>query len=142
MRNANDDSQGTGTGGITLNLKLVGRRIKEVRTKRKMSQKTLANRADISDPYLCNIECGKKTASMDVLVRIANALDTSVDDLLAGVQQNNNYCYEDEVSKMMNDCSSYEKRIIYETVKALKKSLRDNKPIIEDEIVYSIQTNW
>ena len=77
-------------GGIALNLKLVGKRIKEERIKIKMSQKTLAYRANISVPYLSNIECGKKTLSMDVLIRIANALDTSVDNLLSGVQQKDN----------------------------------------------------
>lgn len=129
-------------GGIALNLKLVGKRIKEERIKIKMSQKTLAYRANISVPYLSNIECGKKTLSMDVLIRIANALDTSVDNLLSGVQQKDNRSYESEVGRLMNDCTSYEKRIIYETVKALKNSLKENKSIIEDEIIYSIQTNW
>ena len=79
---------------------------------------------------------------MDVLIRIANALDTSVDNLLSGVQQKDNRSYESEVGRLMNDCTSYEKRIIYETVKALKNSLKENKSIIEDEIIYSIQTNW
>ena len=61
--------------------------------------------------------------SLETLIDIANALHISVDSLLAA-----NVMYKtefrDEFSELMSDCEEYEKRIIVDTVKTLKQSLR------------------
>ena len=46
----------------------------------------LAEKSDISDPYLSYIECGRRKSSLEVIVRIATELGTSVDSLLEGNQ--------------------------------------------------------
>ena len=102
----------------------------------------LAAKAEISEPYLSNIECGKKKASIEVLIRIANALDTSVDCLLSGIQQKDGGHYEGDVAELMKGCSQYEKRVILEMAAALKKTLKENHSIIEDEIITAIQSEW
>ena len=40
-----------------------------------MSQEKLAEKADLSVPYISEVECGKDNISVDSLVRIANALN-------------------------------------------------------------------
>ena len=59
---------------MIINAKLIGKRIKEVRTARKMPQMLLAEKCDISDSYLSYIECGRKTPSLEVIIRIAREL--------------------------------------------------------------------
>lgn len=125
-----------------MNTKLVGKRIKEIRSKRRMAQSVLAERCDISVSYMSHIECGDRTASMDVLVKIANALDTTVDVFLTGVQLKDIGNYENEIADLMKGRSPYEKRIIYETVSALISALKANKRLIEDEVLNSIQDSW
>ncbi|MBT9368723.1 helix-turn-helix transcriptional regulator [Rhizobium sp. CSW-27] len=56
-------------------------RIRTFRTYRKMSVSELAA-AGISQPYLSEIESGKKTGSVDVLKRIAAALKVDLDDIV------------------------------------------------------------
>lgn len=57
-------------------------RIRTFRTYRKMSVSDLAAAAGISQPYLSEIESGKKTGSVDVLKRIATALKVDLDDIV------------------------------------------------------------
>lgn len=57
-------------------------RIRSFRTYRKMTVSELAAAAGISQPYLSEIESGKKTGSVDVLKRIAAALKVDLDDIV------------------------------------------------------------
>ncbi|MCG7657944.1 helix-turn-helix domain-containing protein [Wielerella bovis] len=52
------------------------RRLKEI------SQEELAFRADISKTYICEIESGSRAVSIDVMGRIADALEVSLERLL------------------------------------------------------------
>ena len=60
----------------------VGRRIAKARTEKGYSQAVLAEKANISISHLSNIERGRKSLSAEVLFKIAEALQTSVDSLL------------------------------------------------------------
>ncbi|NKN39477.1 helix-turn-helix transcriptional regulator [Agrobacterium sp. a22-2] len=53
-----------------------------IRTYRGMTVSELAAAAGISQPYLSEIESGKKTGSVDVLKRIATVLRVDLDDLV------------------------------------------------------------
>lgn len=56
--------------------------IRTFRTYRGMTVSELATAAGISQPYLSEIEAGKKTGSVDVLKRIAVALKVDLDDIV------------------------------------------------------------
>jgi DNA-binding XRE family transcriptional regulator len=56
--------------------------VRVFRTYRKMTVSELAEAAGISQPYLSEIESGKKTGSVDVLKRIATALKVDLDDIV------------------------------------------------------------
>lgn len=56
--------------------------IKVWREYRSMSQQNLAQVAEISVPYLSQIETGKRKGSVEVLAAIAQALNLSLDDLI------------------------------------------------------------
>lgn len=57
-------------------------RIRTYRTYRKMTVSELAAAAGISQPYLSEIESGKKKGSVDVLKRIAAVLKVDLDDIV------------------------------------------------------------
>ncbi|OLP62629.1 transcriptional regulator [Xaviernesmea oryzae] len=56
--------------------------IRTYRTYRNLTVSELAAAAGISQPYLSEIEAGKKTGSVDVLKRIAGVLKVDLDDLV------------------------------------------------------------
>ena len=51
--------------------------IKERREQLGISQKQLAEKADISQSFLCDIEQGRSKPSIDTALKIADALDIS-----------------------------------------------------------------
>lgn len=112
---------------MSINFKLIGRRVKESRIQKQMSQAELAERIDMSVSYISHIETAKKQASLESLVRIANVLGITVDHMLSGNQANDPSEYWADLVGIIEDCTSYEKRIIYEIALAAKKSLHENK---------------
>jgi DNA-binding XRE family transcriptional regulator len=56
------------------------------RLRAEMSRGELGSRAAVSTRRLGQVEEGRAAATLDVWVRIAGALDASLDDLLAGVR--------------------------------------------------------
>lgn len=49
--------------------------LKEIRTRKKMSRKKVAELSKISEAYLSMIENGKRTPTVEVINNIANALN-------------------------------------------------------------------
>lgn len=111
---------------MSLNFKLIGRRVKEIRNLKQMSQAELAERIDKSVPYISHIETATKQASLTTLVQIANALEVTADTLLIGNQTNDQAEYHLELARLVDDCNSAERQFIYEMASAAKNSLRIN----------------
>lgn len=109
-----------------VNFRLIGKRIKEVRESGNLSQMDLAERTELSVSYISMIENAKRKVSLDALIRIANVLGVTVDELLNGNQLYNPTEYQTDMDQLFEDCNNYEKRIIYELAKAVKTILRDN----------------
>lgn len=119
---------------MSVNFKLIGKRVKEVRIEKGLSQAELAVRCKTSAQYLSQIENGKKQASLQILVTVAEVLGVSLNELLNGNQVNNPKEYRSDILKLFADCSSYEKRVLFEVLKSTKTILRDNKQLLEKEI--------
>lgn len=62
----------------------IGRRIARRRKELGLRQAAVCERADINDKYLSCIERAKSIPSLEVLVRLAVALDTTPDEFLTG----------------------------------------------------------
>ncbi len=60
----------------------LGRKIFARRKELGFSQNTLAEKLDISREHLAKIETAKRTVSLDLLIDIAESLDTSVKELI------------------------------------------------------------
>ena len=112
---------------MVLNYERIGVHIRVMRKKRGLSQENLAEMTEMSTKYISHIETAKKNASLESIVKIADALGITVDRLLYGVQRNDKTAYEPELHEVISDCNSYEKSVILDTVAELKRSLRKNK---------------
>jgi len=62
---------------------IFGEYLRELRTSAGLSQEALAEKAGLHRNYIGHIERGEKTASLDVLVRLAAAFNLSLPDALA-----------------------------------------------------------
>lgn len=112
---------------MSLNYSLIGLRVKEVRKQSHITQAELAEMTNLSISYISHIETSQKRASLESLVRIADALGVTVDELLNGNQLNNPTEYQTDIDLVMADCTQPEKRLMYEIIQATKAILRNNK---------------
>ena len=60
----------------------LGKRIRESRIKKGYTQQDLADRADIGAVYISEIERGIKMPSLNIFIKIIDALDVSADYIL------------------------------------------------------------
>jgi len=65
-------------------VRLFAERLKEVRRSRNMTQAELARRAHVPPSYISDLEKAKVAPGIDLVDRLAKALETSVTDLLPG----------------------------------------------------------
>lgn len=61
---------------------IFGRRLREIRQKRGVTQQALADVAGMSLTYISNMEHGLKVPSLTTILRLAVALDCKVMDLM------------------------------------------------------------
>ena len=99
--------------------KAVGRRIKEAREKRHLTQEELAARIDISPTHVSVIERGTKIPRLDTFVAIANALEVSGDALLLDVVDHAAESQASDLSAALEGLPWAEKRRILKVVRTL-----------------------
>ena len=88
----------------------------------------LAEKTGLSLSYVSIVENGRRKVSLNALIRIANILGVTVDELLNGNQMYHTTEYQTDMNLLLAEYNNYEKRIIiiYEVAKAAKTILRDN----------------
>lgn len=117
----------------TINYKLVGTRISDWRKRLNITQDDLAFLTGISIPYISEIENGKKRPSLDIIVAVSDAIGVTVDELLSGNMLSSSSDYQTDIDYLLSDCTSEERQFIYEMLRALKESLRQNEWSINNE---------
>ena len=90
---------------------LIGKQISFYRHQVGLTREQLAEACNLSVSYLNRIENGRKKASLDVLITIADTLGTTMDNLLSGNQQNDCLDCYDDMASILTDCSSTERAI-------------------------------
>lgn len=67
-----------------MNLKNIGKNVKEIRKSRHLTQEKLAEAINISTIHMSHIETGSVSMSLDCLIAACNALKTTPNDILLG----------------------------------------------------------
>ncbi|MGN0467274.1 MAG: helix-turn-helix domain-containing protein [Acutalibacteraceae bacterium] len=97
--------------------KEVGRRIAQRRKELGLKQAEVCESAELSDKYLSNIERATSIMSIDVLMRICEALDTTPNYLLLGAtESHSNQGYEKHFLEKIQALSDRQKETVYSFV--------------------------
>ena len=78
---------------MIINLKPIGKRIKAIRKSKGITQAQLAEMTNMSNIFISRIETGAKNVSLTSLIKIAVALNVTIDELVL----------LDEVIELCND---------------------------------------
>ena len=110
---------------MTVDFKTIGKRIKSHRKSRNMTQAELAERVGLSNVYISYIETGgKRTISLEALLRIVNEFDISFDSLVLEESMWKVPKIYREFAELLADCGAHERADILETASAYKKLRR------------------
>lgn len=109
---------------MELNYELIGKRIKKVRESKNLTQENLAELTEFSPSHIGNIERADTKLSIAALVDIANALEVTVDLLLADVVYKSKELLSDDFANLLKDCNSNEMYVIFQIAQAAKDAMR------------------
>lgn len=107
--------------------KLLGQRIRAARIAAGVSQEQLAEMVGLTSQHISHTEVASTKISLPSLVKIANALHTSVDKLLSDSVQDSTPHLLDDVHRVFSDCDPDEVYCMLEAANAVKKSIRVRK---------------
>ena len=103
-----------------LNFEKIGKKIKETRISRHLTQEYIANATDVNTSHISNIENNRGKVSLSTLVQICNAFDTTVDYILADEYNQPSTVIEHEILKEVQQCSLETQVQILKIIKALQ----------------------
>ena len=115
---------------MSLDYLLVGRRIRRLRKAKKWSQEQLAERTGTSSGFISLVERGEKGLSVEGLVRMANVLGVTADALLGENLKNIPNESENELTELLKDCNDFERRVILESARELKRILKESASVM------------
>ena len=109
---------------MELDYKAIGKRIKIARINADMTQEHLSDLVELSPSHMSNIETGTAKVSLTTMVRIANALSVTVDDLLCDNLVHAKVQFEQDIQQMLDGCSELEIRLVKDLIESTLNTLR------------------
>lgn len=101
---------------MTINYKKLGRKIKELRLLKGLSQEQLAEKCNLSTSYISYIETGKKKINFSQLENLSTELNFSID--ISSKSSKN----QDLIS-LLEKCTQKEKTFLYRVIKVIISEL-------------------
>jgi transcriptional regulator with XRE-family HTH domain len=113
-------------GGVlmTLNYRLIGTRIKNLRLSKSLTQEALAEMSSISPQHVSHVENGSTKLSLPCLVNICNALGVTTDKILCDSITQAEIHLLDDVGRVFSDCDKNEIFLMLTVAENIKKALR------------------
>jgi transcriptional regulator with XRE-family HTH domain len=109
-----------------MDYKMLGKRLKEIRKMRDMSQQDLSYEIEYSIPHISHVENGSTKASLDFVVKAANALGTTTDHLLCDSLEDSGSVYLGEISQELEQLDGAQLKIIRRMIRDMKENLEEN----------------
>jgi len=109
---------------MAANLSLIGSRVKEFRRRAQITQEYLAEQTNLSVQFIGSLENGRRGASIDTLIEIADALGATVDLLLLGNLDSEIAVHVCEFAELIIGRSYDERDAILEAAVAMSDALR------------------
>ncbi len=110
-----------------LDYSIIGKRLKELRLKKKLTQTQLAEKADVEPAYISHIERNEAMVSLPTLVKLVNALDTTLDYVVYTNLNNSSHISVGMINELLADCTSEEISILTDILKSIKGAIRSKK---------------
>lgn len=102
---------------------VLGGRIRQIRIQKGYTQQALAQKADIGTVYLGEIERGIKMPSLNIFIKIIEALDISADYVLRDALSSGGTYIFDEITDQLKDLTPQQRKTAVDILNAYIKNL-------------------
>ncbi len=120
---------------MNLLYKRFGNRVREKRVMIDMSQETLAEKCDVSTSYIGLVERGEPKPSLEIVLRIANALSVTPNSLTMDSIKHKASNNKDKLVLMINDFDDTQINTTFEIVNQIHSYIKkDTKKTACDDI--------
>lgn len=97
----------------------LGLKIKELRQSKGLTQERLGELVDCNTSHISNIENNHTKVSLNVLLSIANSLNSSIDYLLSNQYENPSLALDNEILRVLKTCDTNKKEKILKIIQIL-----------------------
>jgi transcriptional regulator with XRE-family HTH domain len=98
---------------------LIGRRIKEARQAKGLSQEALSDKIGMSAKYLSSVERGKENPTLDTLIKLADALEVETSELFNYQHRRSPEELRQLVSRLMDEGHDEKLRLMAKIITAI-----------------------
>ena len=112
-------------------LQNIGKRLKQARLARGMTQTQLSEAAGISPSFLSNLERGCQAMNVETLISLLDILNVSADWLLNNKTDSATHAAALEIEKELASCTPKERDTILRLVRMMKDTVGSLKPDTE-----------
>lgn len=102
----------------------IGKRIRANRRNSGITQEILAEKINVSPPYISRIETGSAFPSLQTLVDICNALDITIDDLMQDSLSAARSRISGRLEALLAGCTASEMNLVANVVDVLLQEIR------------------
>ena len=105
---------------------VIGRRIKNTRIARNLTQEELADKIDVSIAFMSRVERGSSQINLKRLTQIAEILNVSPGFLLTGSNTASKDYLREDFRQVLDRCTPEQQRLIYEISELVSRTNFDN----------------
>ena len=103
----------------------IGKRIREARNKRRLTQAELADMVGIAHSHMSDIENGKTKLGVDILISLSEQLQVSSDWILRANIPTVTAALRGDVAELLSDCTADEGQLYVKIMKDAKEAVRE-----------------
>ena len=118
---------------MDVQLSEIGKRVKQARLAKGMSQMELAEAVGISVSFLSNIEVGRQSMNIKTLIAISDTLDVSTDWILRNDTRAATSVTAEEIAKELDGCTLRERGLLLRQMQMMKESFVELRSIEKEE---------
>ncbi len=95
---------------------MIGARIKELRSKKGITQERLSELMDINPKYLSSIERGKENPTLHTLLKLSESLNVDMGDIFGFIQVEDSKGRKKKIIEVLNETDDEQLRVILKIV--------------------------
>lgn len=111
---------------MDINYQIIGQRIREIRKNNHLTQAQLAELSGVEPSNISHIERAATKVSLPTLIKIANALHATLDELVYGNLKKSEHISLSSINMLLSDCTADELKALTEVLKTTKAVLRQS----------------